>query len=183
MKKCFRPLSTHLIQGRQVFGRNGVHQHQASSERRGGLQGSPNGIPSPCCASRVIYRRCSGCGSEPRPVSGGVGIGRSHGPNDPGLSRPFTGTPIATKIMPKHAHERRSVDPAARSKTAAMPRSRGRNGRISKFCCWGRCGLLRGPPSGTYTTNARNIGGADSSCFPPPRAPSYRSQRTHLRTC
>ena len=95
----------------------------------------------------------------------------------------FFGTPIATKMVPKHAHERRSVDPAARSKTAAMPRSRGRNGRISKFCCWGRCGLLRGPPSGTYTTNARNIGGADSSSFPPPRAPSYRSQRTHLRTC
>ena len=143
MKKCRRPLSMHLIQGRQVFGRNGVHQHQASSERRGGLQGSPNGIPSPSCASRVIYRRCSGCGSEPRPVSGGVGIGRSHGPNDPGLSRPFTGTPIATKIMPKHAHERRSVDPAARSKTAAMPRSRGRNGRISKFCCWRSARITR----------------------------------------
>ena len=79
---------------------------------------------------------------------------RPYPPNFLGI---FFGTPIATKMVPKHAHERRSVDPAARSKTAAMPRSRGRNGRISKFCCWGRCGLLKGPPSGTYTTNASHI--------------------------
>ena len=47
---------------------------------------------------------------------------RPYPPNFLGI---FFGTPIATKMVPKHAHERRSVDPAARSKTAAMPRSRG----------------------------------------------------------
>ena len=106
---------------------------------------------------------------------------RPYPPNFLGI---FFGTPIATKMVPKHAHERRSVDPAARSKTAAMPRSRGRNGRISKFCCWGRCGLLKGPPSGTYTTMQCQ---PYWSCRPlmhpsTTRAPLYRSQRTHLRT-
>ena len=40
----------------RVRGGNGVHQHQASSERRCGLQRSSNGISSPSCASGVIFR-------------------------------------------------------------------------------------------------------------------------------
>ena len=40
----------------RVRGGNGVHQHQAASERRCGLQRSSNGISSPSCASGVIFR-------------------------------------------------------------------------------------------------------------------------------
>ena len=54
-------------------------------------------IPSPSCASRVIFRRCCGCGSEPKRPLSGVGIGRGHGPNDLNLFWHFHGTSVPWK--------------------------------------------------------------------------------------
>ena len=63
----------------RVRGGNGVHQHQAASERRCGLQRSSNGISSPSCASGVIFSAVFLVAARsPNRSLSDVGIGRSH---------------------------------------------------------------------------------------------------------